>query len=316
MASDVLCRVATPEDKPFLLDLWGRVYGDSPAYATRCLDIFAGAGNVLVAQWGAAPVAMLLMVPCHINGAPGAYLYALATEPARRGAGVMSALIAHSEALAHSRGAVFALLIPATAALYPYYQKRGYINRLRLRHVRLPLAGGGPGNGVAGLGNMPKHNKAASAMAANAGTVPFTQEAPTGVRLAQLRAQWLSSPAVCFGGESAALAAQDIAGEGTVLANSKDAYAVALPGKGALLVAELAASTNEAALALLTPLAAAHGLRQARVTLPLSSQLWAGKGVVRPAALLKPLSPMFCFDEQSYLRFAMDDAFVFGLPRA
>ena len=39
-----------PGDKPVLLDLWQEVFGDGADYAAPCLDIFAGEGNVLVAD--------------------------------------------------------------------------------------------------------------------------------------------------------------------------------------------------------------------------------------------------------------------------
>lgn len=295
MAGELLCREAMPEDRAFLLDLWGQAFGDGPAYAARCLDVFAGPGNVLVAQHGAVPISMLLMVPCSIGQALGVYLYALATKPGQRGAGAMSALMAYSEGLAARRGAAFSVLIPATTALVGYYQKRGYKHRLGLRHVRLPLEKDDP-------------------------KAPLETQPLTGARLARLRAQCLCGPMLQFDAARSALVLEDVAGtEGAMLAVHKreEAYAVALCRKSTVVVAELAAHDDAAALALLNALAAQKGApkHEARITLPLASPLFAGRGMVRNAALLKPLMPGFTFDAQTYLRFAMDEPFVFGRPR-
>lgn len=286
----VACRIAQPKDKPALLHLWHRVFGDSPEYAARCLDTFAGAGNVLVAETvPAGVIAMLLMVPCRTGLQQGTYLYALATEPAYRGQGVMSALMAKSERLAVRDGMAFTVLIPASESLYGYYQKHGYGHQLSLRHLALPRL----------------------AQAAAAG---LSCGALSPLLLAKLRERWLDIPTIHFEGNRAALIAQDLAEGGALLAEGTKGYAVYKPQNSTLLVAELAAQNDEAAQNMLHALMNTTKTDRARLTLPMASALFAGQGVLRHTALLKSLSPAFCFQDSTYLRFAMDDAFVFDLP--
>ena len=286
----LICRIAQPKDKPGLLHLWHRVFGDNPEYAARCLDIFAGLENVLVAE--TAPngvIAMLLMVPCRAGPHRGIYLYALATEPAHRGQGVMRALMAESERLAVRDSAVFTVLIPASEGLYSYYQKHGYGHQLSLRHLALSW----------------------SLQAAETG---LSWGALSPRLLAKLRKRWLDIPTIYFEGKRAVLIAQDLAEGGTLLAEGARGYAVYKPQNSTLLVAELAAQNNGAAQDMLHALMKQTKTNRARLTLPMASTLFAGQGVLRHTALLKSLSPAFCFQDSTYLRFAMDDAFVFNLP--
>lgn len=279
-------RVADEKDKPALVSLWKRVFGDEEAYASQALKRFAGAGNVYVADEAEQLAAMLLAVPCRIEGASGIYLYALATEPKQRGTGIMAGLMAYSEEAAAAKGASFSVLIPATASLYGYYLPKGYTIYAGLRLLTLSF------NGV----NAPPAQKIVIAPV-------------TGQRLSQLRQGLLQEPWVRFNHPRTTLIGEDLTDSGAVMAISHGAgYAVGLVHQGRLLVPELAAGEDASALALAAGLGAYFGFSNGEISLGTASPLFAGQGEIKPTGLLKPLGGSFSTGKHLYLRFAMDDA--------
>lgn len=284
------CRLMQPRDWPALLALWESTFRDAPRYASNCIDIFAGTENVLVAQnpEGLA-IAMLLAVPCGIGAHRGVYLYALATRPDCRGRGVMAALMEESDSLASMRGAAFSVLIPATEKLYGYYRRHGYDETLYLRHLAL--------DGVM-----------------SGGAADVKTEIPHAEKIVALRQRWMPYPTVAFSGPGAVLVASDLAETPAFVAEGEKGYALYCAVNGALLVAELAAESDAAAQDILATLQQATGCNTLRLTLPQASPLFAGQGAQKSAAVLKALDGDFRFDEATYLRFAMDEAFRFDLP--
>ena len=285
----IACRLMRPEDWPALLALWQDTFGDAPRYASHCIDTFAGEDNVLVAQnRDGVAIAQLLAVPCTLGESKGVYLYALATRPDYRAQGVMAALMEESDRLAFWRGAAFSVLIPASGPLYGYYRRHGYGNTLYLWHL--------------------------SVEDAPYGAAAVKVDIPTEEGLARLRQRFLPVPTVAFAGPRAALVAKDLADADAFVAEGKNGYAVARPQNGTLYVAELAAESDGAAKGILAAALKEAGCAKARVTLAASSPLFAGQGSPKPAAVLKALDEDFRFDEDTYLRFAMDEAFRFDLP--
>ena len=279
-------RVANENDKPALVSLWKRVFGDDEAYSLQALERFAGEGNVYVAEEAGQPAAMLLAVPCRIEEASGIYLYALATEPKQRGTGIMAGLMAYSEEAAVAKGACFSVLIPATASLYRYYLPKGYTVFAGLRLVSVSF----------------KSDNSSLAQ-----TVVITPV--TGQRLDEMRNEYLPEPWVRFGSPRIALIAEDLTDSGAVMAISYgEGYAVGLVQGGRLLVPELAAKDDASALALAASLGTYYGFSKGEISLGTASRLLAGKGEIKPTGLLKSLSGGFCPKENLYLRFAMDDA--------
>lgn len=277
-----LFRRAAPADLPAVTALWRRVFGDDEAFVSASLARFVGAGNQLLAVDGAGrAVAIGSAVPCTLAGNEGIYLYALATDEAARGAGVMTGLMAFAEGEAAAGGARFSALIPATLPLFDYYRRRGYDVDVPLR--RLVYSGGG---GAAG---------GSPSVAPNAETVM------------ELRRRFLPGPVIGFGASRFAMVAEDLAGSGVRLAVGPGAYCLWMERENSVLVAELGAESDGDAAALLEGILAKAGQREAAVTLSAASTLFAGQGEVRPFALLKWLGPPQKLAERPYLRFGFEE---------
>lgn len=277
-------RVATEADRIAVGMIWKRTFHDSEAFIEQCLDAFAGQGNVYVAQDGPFVQAILLCVPCALAGVPGVYMYALATEPEYRGKGVMTELMQVAESHVALSGAMFSVLIPEGGPLFGYYRKRGYTQDILLRHIEIPVEG--------------IEAKPAKGVLVDA------------VHLAALRQRFMHLPVVGFSQQRSMFIAQDMKSAGIMMAESEDAYAVYLKPEGVeeagrLYIAELCAVNDEAAKGLVATVTKYLGCAVARITLPWQSPLFAGKGIVRPAGLLKALRRGF--DAQgAYMRFALD----------
>lgn len=283
-------RRMTAADRPGMVALWRQVFGDEAAYINRCIDGFVGARNVFVAMAGADVIAILSAAPCTLGGRQGAYLYALATAPARRATGVMSTLMAYAEGELAAAGATYAALIPANPPLFGYYRKRGYTVEVRLRFVELDKEG-------------PEGWQKA---AQNTGKTPC-RTTPMPKRLGALRARWLHlEEHITFETAQMAVVCEDMAASGLWLLEGEAGYAVCQKAGRVLLIPELGAAGDAAALGLCAEGLAQAGCDKAVVSLPAASSLLAGQGNVRPVALLKPLAGQVG-PKAPYLRFALDE---------
>lgn len=83
---------------------------------------------------------MLCTFNVSLNGARGAYIYAVCTRRRYRGMGVMRALITAVLGILRSRGMSFAFLVPARREYFPMYEKLGF-------DVCVPGLSGTPGCG-------------------------------------------------------------------------------------------------------------------------------------------------------------------------
>ena len=83
---------------------------------------------------------MLCTFTVSLNGARGAYIYAVCTRRRYRGMGVMRALITAVLGILRSRGMSFAFLVPARREYFPMYEKLGF-------DVCVPGLSGTPGCG-------------------------------------------------------------------------------------------------------------------------------------------------------------------------
>ena len=269
--------------------LWQRVFGDEPQFIKQCIDEFAKNGFVMTMLDGDVVAAILLAAPCSYGARKGVYLYALATAPELRGAGVMSRLMRAAELEAAGGNAAFAVLIPAGESLFSYYEKRGYSNRLCLRHLELPVK-----------------PEVAGALALT------TSYPPCAHQIDKLRKKLLGAEPVIFSPPQSSMVEEDMAQAGFLLEEAEQGYAIVLKRGVHLLVAELAASSDEAALALVGAAAQRAGCDRAFATLPEQSSLFPGCGVGQPFALAKPLVEGVDLTD-GYLRFALDvpvDSFV------
>ncbi|MGD9559577.1 MAG: GNAT family N-acetyltransferase [Oscillospiraceae bacterium] len=273
-------RFAAEEDFPAIVQLWQAVFGDDEEYIARCLAGFAGVGNIYLAEGErGAMEAFMLAVPCRVRFTQGVYLYALATHPKARRTGVMSGLMTFAERRSAALGAQFAVLIPARPELFGYYLKRGYTQDILLRHLTKTVQ-----PGVVGL-------------------VDHTRPSPE--EFLRLREQHFDLPCLAFTVQRQALVLEDVYASGGHVARTMEGYAVFFPQDEQLLVAELCAQGDADAENLLCALAEKTGVGSVQLTLPVGEGPFEGQGMIRPAALMKPLDHAYPYKE-IYMRFAMD----------
>lgn len=128
--------VAQREDYPALAQLFAQVFGGTVSFAASVLEDFAGPDNVFTARQEGICTALLCAVPVTLDGRRGAYYYGLATRPEARGRGVMTGLMNWAEEELKRRGCTFAVLIPAGASLFGFYQARGFEKAFGKRVLR------------------------------------------------------------------------------------------------------------------------------------------------------------------------------------
>lgn len=125
-------RSATRDHLPAIRALWRTCFGDGEDLIELSLAHIPAERFVVLAR-GDAVLSMTAALPCGEIVDEGcaprgkiAYLYAVATAPAHRGAGYAGALLGHALAVARARGEHAAWLTPASPALFDYYGKRGF----------------------------------------------------------------------------------------------------------------------------------------------------------------------------------------------
>lgn len=256
-------RLMKEADRPGITVLWGEVFEDGPEFVACCLDDLAGPGHVYVAEETGAVVAQLLAVPCSLEDEQGIYLYALATAPQCRGAGVMSGLMAYAEAVEAAGGAMLAMLVPAGKALFGYYGRRGYGVACRLRRL--------------GLAPPLREDVAVECKPLDAGL------------LAVLRKKHADVPWLAFDAGRADLLLGDTKAAGGALVMCDEGYAVVKRKPDELAVPELFAKNDAAAERLVSAALACLGSATATVTVAANGRLFAERGVEVPFAMLKRL---------------------------
>ena len=118
---------ARPEDWPGLLRLWQRCFGDS----AESWDFFRThlwrPEETLVLREGGDIVSCLALLPCAFSGGLTArYIYAVATDPDKRGRGLAARLMAGAEERARASGADLAVLLTEEDSLQSFYARLGY----------------------------------------------------------------------------------------------------------------------------------------------------------------------------------------------
>lgn len=122
---------AKPSDVPALKRLWKSVFGDTNRYIEQYFNSLFPLIRVAVARTERGrPVSMLSMLPVSFRADttdyPGHYIYAAATHRRYEGRGIMTGLLTFACDDAAERGECFSSLIPASASLFGFYEKRGY----------------------------------------------------------------------------------------------------------------------------------------------------------------------------------------------
>ncbi len=170
-----MCRISvsefTPRDFPeSVYEIWNEAFGDSRSEIGHILSassaIFTASIDDRAAAEKSAPsdrggenfpdeentradeddaedshcAGMLCTFDVSLNGARGAYIYAVCTRRRYRGMGVMRALITAVLGILRSRGMSFAFLVPARREYFPMYEKLGF-------DVCVPGLSGTPGCG-------------------------------------------------------------------------------------------------------------------------------------------------------------------------
>ena len=170
-----MCRISvrefTPRDFPeSVYEIWHEAFGDSRSEIGHILSassaIFTASIDDRAAAEKSAPsdrggenfpdeentraeeddaenshcAGMLCTFTVSLNGARGAYIYAVCTRRRYRGMGVMRALITAVLGILRSRGMLFAFLVPARREYFPMYEKLGF-------DVCVPGLSGTPGCG-------------------------------------------------------------------------------------------------------------------------------------------------------------------------
>lgn len=118
-------KICFTTDSEQIIRIWNRVFGDDEAYIRfflehcrhkQCLGLFAA--DKLVS--------MLFLIECAYDGMQGAYIYAVATDPAYRKQGFMRNLLDYSKHLDYD----FLCLVPAEPYLFDVYAKFGFEAKL------------------------------------------------------------------------------------------------------------------------------------------------------------------------------------------
>ena len=121
----MISRWAGPAELPALQDLWTRCFGDGPEVSGAFWEHFPPEAHTrIVDRDGIA--AMASWMPVTLEGEAGAYVYAVATAPERRGRGLCRALMGELEDALAEQGMSFSALCPAEPALYDFYARMGY----------------------------------------------------------------------------------------------------------------------------------------------------------------------------------------------
>lgn len=170
-----MCRISvrefTPRDFPeSVYEIWHEAFGDSRSEIGHILSASSGIFTASIDDRAAAEksapsdrggenfpdeentradeddaenshcAGMLCTFDVSLNGARGAYIYAVCTRRRYRGMGVMRALITAVLGILRSRGMSFAFLVPARREYFPMYEKLGF-------DVCVPGLSGTPGCG-------------------------------------------------------------------------------------------------------------------------------------------------------------------------
>ena len=138
-------RWAKPEEKHDLQVLWSRVFGDGPDVTDLFFRRFPPERHtrVIPAGYGITSMANWLPVTLRAEGKAysGAYVYAVATAPERRGEGLGSALVEELDRALADAGLDFACLCPASTRLYDFYAALGYETAFFCGHFHAAPAG-------------------------------------------------------------------------------------------------------------------------------------------------------------------------------
>ena len=121
---------AAEAERPQVVALWQRAFGDSEAWVSRFWDLCFAPERILVLrqQGKLAAMASIFETDWLCGGRQTRlwYLYAVATQPEQSGQGLATALLEQAAVLAMQRGVEGLLLVPGETSLQAFYSARGY----------------------------------------------------------------------------------------------------------------------------------------------------------------------------------------------
>ncbi len=161
-------RPARADDLAALSAIWTRSFGDPPDFVRAMLTDAGLLSAALCAEEDEqVRSAMFAFEGLRFRGVFGAYLYALATDPAARGRGLGGAVCTALARRCFARGAAFVCLSPADAGLARWYGTLGF--RALYAMADLPV-------GTAGVGGKCTRLSAADYRAARTGPLCLTPQ--------------------------------------------------------------------------------------------------------------------------------------------
>ena len=273
-------RVAQPEDLPALCGLMQTSFGDGAEFTEMMAARFAGWKNVYVAQPEGGPVAaMLCAVPVTLQGKPGAYFYALCTDPQTRGKGLMTGLMEHAADTLRAAGNRFIVTVPASAGLFGFYEKRNFVRAFARRSFTRPV----------------RRNLWA---AAEFDTVTVRS-------LLQMREKYAPN-SVLLGQDSFTEVLRDLYSLGVTVVSSPDGYGLFFRHWDSLRFIELFATSDRAAELLVQAAREKTGATQAEITLGAAQSIFPAEGRPADYGMIRFLGESFDVSE-SYMGLMLDE---------
>ncbi len=114
------------DDISSLKALWKEAFGDSDAFINSFFESAYSDKRCFCAKDGEALCAALYIFDCEIEEKRIAYIYAVATKKEYRGKGICSLLMQETHKRLKEIGYDGAILVPAQASLFGFYEKLGY----------------------------------------------------------------------------------------------------------------------------------------------------------------------------------------------
>lgn len=117
---------STPEQTCGLRTLWKEAFGDTDAFLDSFWDTAFAFDRCRCITVDGEVAAALYWLDCRCDGAPMAYIYAVATAKKHRGKGLCRHLLADTHAHLKNLGYAGCILVPGSEALFAMYGKLGY----------------------------------------------------------------------------------------------------------------------------------------------------------------------------------------------
>ncbi len=124
-------RIARTDEKPIIIDLWKKIFGDSTSFIEAFYHYCLPSEDTLVLTENGRICSILSIPEISLSFANGqnlkcGYIYALGTDPFAQGRGFASHLMRFGENYLQQQGASYAIVVPAEMSLFQFYCNLGY----------------------------------------------------------------------------------------------------------------------------------------------------------------------------------------------